>query len=366
MNLVFLIDVSGSMNSQNKLPLLKRAMKLMVKNLNEDDRVAIVTYAGSSGLVLESTPVKDRHQILSVLDRLQSGGSTAGAVGIQLAYQVARENLINNGQNRVILCTDGDFNVGVTDNEDLTELIRRGGKDGVFLNIFGFGMGNIKDDRLEQLSNDGNGTYGYIDSFQEAQKVFSEQLQGTLATVAKDVKFQLEFNPSQVAAYRLIGYENRMLAREDFNDDTKDAGEVGAGHAVTALYEMVPVGVEGTIGTVDEHHYIENPTSEVQNLKSSDELFFLKIRYKDPDASSSQLMTFPVKDNDRSYTKAGGDFRFASAVVQAGQLLRVSKYAGEADWGNVLKLARSGRGEDPHGYRAEFIRLCEVARDLQE
>ncbi|MEM1158630.1 MAG: von Willebrand factor type A domain-containing protein [Verrucomicrobiota bacterium] len=369
MNLVFLIDVSGSMSSQNKLPLLKRAMKLMVNNLNQADRVAMVTYAGSSGLVLDSTPVSDRHKILSALDRLKSGGSTAGAAGIELAYRVAQENLIDEGQNRVILCTDGDFNVGVINNSDLTDLIRRGGKEGIFLNIFGFGMGNIKDDRLEQLSNDGNGTYGYIDSFQEAQKVFSEQLQGTLATVAKDVKFQLEFNPSQVAAYRLIGYENRMLAREDFNDDTKDAGEVGAGHTVTALYEIVPVGVEGTIPEVGEHRYIqaESTKDKSRNPKlDSDELFYLKIRYKEPDASKSQLLTFPVKDDDQSDTESGGDFQFAAAVAQAGQLLRGSKYAGKADWETVLKLARAGRGEDPHGYRAEFIRLSEVARDLQK
>jgi Ca-activated chloride channel family protein len=370
MNLVFLIDVSGSMRSENKLPLLKRAMQLLVKNLNEDDRVAIVTYAGSSGLVLDSTPVSDKHAIISALDRLKSGGSTAGAAGIELAYRTAREHLIKNGQNRVILCTDGDFNVGVTNNDDLVELVRKGGKDGVFLSIFGFGMGNIKDDRLEKLSNDGNGNYGYIDSFQEAQKVFGEQLQGTLATVAKDVKFQIEFNPSKVAAYRLIGYENRMLAREDFNDDTKDAGEVGAGHTVTALYEIVPVGVKGTIASVDEHRYVKETNQELrtsnQEQKNSDELFFLKIRYKDPEASTSQLMTFPIKDSDRSYSKAGGDFQFAAAVAQAGQLLRGSKYAGEADWDTVLKLAREGRGEDPHGYRAEFIRLSEVARGLMK
>ncbi|MEM6883783.1 MAG: von Willebrand factor type A domain-containing protein [Verrucomicrobiota bacterium] len=367
MNLVFLIDVSGSMSSPNKLPLLKRAMKLMVNNLNEQDRVAMVTYAGNSGIVLESTPVRNKQWILAALENLESGGSTAGAAGIELAYRVARENLIDEGQNRVILCTDGDFNVGVTDNDDLTELIRRGGKDGVFLNIFGFGMGNIKDDRLEQLSNDGNGTYGYIDTFQEAQKVFGDQLQGTLATVAKDVKFQIEFNPSQVAAYRLIGYENRMLARQDFNDDTKDAGEVGAGHTVTALYEIVPLGVEGTIPEVDEHRYIEDQETEYRNPKSdSDELFFLKIRYKEPDARKSQLITYPVQDGDRSYTKAGADFQFAAAVAQAGLLLRGSKYSGEADWETVLKLARSGRADDPHGYRAEFIRLSEVARDLQK
>jgi Ca-activated chloride channel family protein len=374
MNLVFLIDVSGSMRPANKLPLLKRAMKTLVKNLNEEDRVAMVTYAGSSGLVLDSTPVSDRQSILEALDRLNSGGSTAGASGIKLAYEVAREHFDDDAMNRVILCTDGDFNVGTTNNDELLSLIRKRSNEGIFLNIYGFGMGNIKDDRLEKLSNEGNGTYGYIDNYQEAQKVFGEQLEGTLATVAKDVKFQLEFNPQAVAAYRLIGYENRMLAREDFNDDTKDAGEVGAGHTVTALYEIVPVGVEGTVTDVDPHRYIEEGESGTKKTSlwerliggKEDELFFLKIRYKQPDEDSSQLMTFPIKDNDRNYTKASDDFRFAAAVAGFGQLLRGSRYSGELEWDHILEMARGSRGEDNHGHRAEFIRLAETARELQE
>jgi Ca-activated chloride channel family protein len=373
MNLVFLIDVSGSMRPANKLPLLKRAMKTLVKNLNEEDRVAMVTYAGSSGLVLDSTPVSDRQSILEALDRLNSGGSTAGASGIKLAYEVAREHFDDDAMNRVILCTDGDFNVGTTNNDELLSLIRKRSNEGIFLNIYGFGMGNIKDDRLEKLSNEGNGTYGYIDNYQEAQKVFGEQLEGTLATVAKDVKFQLEFNPQAVAAYRLIGYENRILAREDFNDDTKDAGEVGAGHTVTALYEIVPVGVEGTVADVDPHRYIEEGESGTKKTSlwerliggKEEELFFLKIRYKQPDEDSSQLMTFPVKDNDRNYTKASDDFRFAAAVAGFGQLLRGSRYSGELEWDHILEMARGSRGEDNHGHRAEFIRLAETAAELQ-
>lgn len=375
MNLVFLIDVSGSMRPDNKLPLLKRSMQTLVKNLNEEDRVAIVTYAGHSGLVLDSTPASDRQTILAALENLRSGGSTAGASGIALAYQVAREHLDKNAMNRVILCTDGDFNVGTTNNEELVSLIRARRNDGIFLNIYGFGMGNIKDDRLEKLSNEGNGTYGYIDSYQEAQKVFGEQLEGTLATVAKDVKFQLEFNPRLVAAYRLIGYENRMLAREDFNDDTKDAGEVGAGHTVTALYEIVPVGVEGTVADVDPHRYIEEARETTEAKKTSllkrlvggrdEELFYLKIRYKQPNQNTSELMTLPVKDDRQNFSQASDDFRFAAAVAGFGQLLRGSSYAGELEWSRVIELAQGARSEDRHGHRAEFIRLAEAARELQ-
>ncbi len=375
MNLVFLIDVSGSMNQPNKLPLLKRSLRLMVQNLAPEDRVAIVTYAGSAGLVLESTPASHRESILSALENLKAGGSTAGGEGIRLAYETARQHRIEGAMNRVILCTDGDFNVGETNDDALLKLIRQRRNEGIFLNIFGFGMGNLKDERLEKLSNEGDGSYGYIDSFQEARKVFVTELQGTLQTVAKDVKFQIEFNPSKVAAYRLIGYENRLLKREDFNDDTKDAGEVGAGHTVTALYEIVPVGVQGTTGSVDPHRYVETTPQQESWFKrltsdrNDSELFFLKIRHKVPDADESQLMTLPVRDNNQSASKAGTDFEFAAAVAWFGQLLRESRHAGgdsEEAWQKVLELARRGVGKDLSGHRAELVRLIETAATLRK
>ncbi|MDX6767024.1 MAG: VWA domain-containing protein [Candidatus Methylacidiphilales bacterium] len=363
MNLVFLVDVSGSMSSENKLPLVQKALKLLTRNLEKRDRVAIVVYAGSTGLVLDSTA--DKAAILEAIDRMQAGGSTNGEGGIRLAYRVAAEHYRENGINRVILCTDGDFNVGVTDREDLVSLIERKRKEGVFLNIYGFGMGNLKDATLEQLADKGNGAYGYIDSFAEARKAFVEQLSGTLVTVAKDVKFQIEFNPAQVAAWRQIGYENRQLARQDFNDDTKDAGEVGAGHTVTVLYEIVPAG--GEIPSAPEaHRYLaENRKPETGSLKSSsNELLFLKIRYKEPKEDESKLQTFAVKDGGNTWQKASPDFKFAASVASFGMLLRESPHAGASNWGQVLALGRAGLGEDPQGYRSEYLRLVETARDL--
>lgn len=369
MNLVFLVDVSGSMSSENKLPLVQKSLRLLTKNLERRDRVAIVVYAGSTGLVLDSTP--DKNRILEAIDRMQSGGSTNGAGGIRLAYQVARDHYIKNGINRVILCTDGDFNVGTTDRGELVSMIENKRQEGVFLNIYGFGMGNLKDATLEQLANKGNGTYGYIDSFAEARKVFSEQLSGTLVTVAKDVKFQIEFNPSQVAAWRQIGYENRQLARQDFNDDTKDAGEVGAGHTVTVLYEIVPAGGEVPVAP-DVHRYLEeNPKSQSasggSNPKGGNkEMLFLKIRYKEPTADESKLLTFPVKDGGQVWERASGDFKFAASVASFGMLLRESPYKGSSTWAQALALARAGKGEDEHGHRAEYLRLVELAKDLSK
>lgn len=367
MNLVFLVDVSGSMSSENKLPLVQKSLRLLTKNLERRDRVAIVVYAGSTGLVLDST--SDKNRILEAIDRMQSGGSTNGAGGIRLAYQVARDHYIKNGINRVILCTDGDFNVGTTDRGELVSMIENKRQEGVFLNIYGFGMGNLKDATLEQLANKGNGTYGYIDSFAEARKVFSEQLSGTLVTVAKDVKFQIEFNPSQVAAWRQIGYENRQLARQDFNDDTKDAGEVGAGHTVTVLYEIVPAGGEVPMAP-DAHRYLEeNPKSQSatggSNPKGGNkEMLFLKIRYKEPTAEESKLLTFPVKDGGQVWERASGDFKFAASVASFGMLLRESPYRGGSTWSQALALGRAGKGEDEHGHRAEYLRLVELAKDL--
>ena len=361
-NLVFLVDVSGSMDSPDKLPLLKNALKLMIDKLGENDRVAMVVYAGSSGLVLPSTSGQFKETILAALDRLQAGGSTNGASGIQLAYQTARQNLIAGGTNRVILATDGDFNVGITDQGALTRLIEDEAKSGVFLSVLGFGTGNLKDSTMEKLADRGNGNYAYIDTINEARKVLVEQLGGTLVTIAKDVKLQLEFNPRRVAEYRLIGYENRLLRNEDFNDDTKDAGEIGAGHTVTALYELVPSGVETGLPAVDELKY--QRTVEPTEAAASDELVTLKLRYKEPDGQQSKLITTVVQDSDRAYAQASEDFRFAAAVAGFGLVLRDSQYRGDLTLGAVQELAVASRGADENGYRAEFISLVKQAQTL--
>lgn len=363
-NLVFLVDVSGSMDDPAKLPLLKNALRLMIDKLGENDRVAMVVYAGSSGLALPSTSGQFKETILSALDRLQAGGSTNGASGIQLAYQTARQNLIAGGTNRVILATDGDFNVGVTDQGALTQLIEDEAKSGVFLSVLGFGAGNLKDSTMEKLADRGNGNYAYIDTINEARKVLVEQLGGTLVTIAKDVKLQLEFNPRRVAQYRLIGYENRLLRSEDFNDDTKDAGEIGAGHTVTALYEIVPAGVETGAGVpaVDELKY--QRTIEPTEAAASDELLTLKLRYKEPDGQESKLITTVVQDSDRAYAQASEDFRFAAAVAGFGLVLRGSEYRGDLTLGAVQELAVASRGADENGYRAEFIGLIKQAEAL--
>ena len=361
-NLVFLVDVSGSMQSPDKLPLLKNALKLMIDKLGENDRMAMVAYAGSSGVVLPSTSGQFKETILASLDRLQAGGSTNGASGIQLAYQTSRQNLIDGGTNRVILATDGDFNVGITDQGALTRLIEDEAKSGVFLSVLGFGTGNLKDSTMEKLADRGNGNYAYIDTINEARKVLVEQLGGTLVTIAKDVKLQLEFNPRRVAKYRLIGYENRLLRNEDFNDDTKDAGEIGAGHTVTALYELVPAGEETGVPVVDELKY--QRAVEPTEAAGSDELLTLKLRYKQPDGQESKLITAVVQDSDRAYAQASEDFRFATAVAGFGMVLRDSQYRGDLTLGAVHELASASRGTDESGYRAEFIGLVEQAEAL--
>ncbi len=364
-NLVFLIDVSGSMNSPDKLPLLREGMKLLVEQLGENDRVAIVVYAGNSGLVLPPTLGDRRQQIIRALDRLQAGGSTNGGAGIQLAYDTAVANFIEGGVNRVILATDGDFNVGVTNNGDLTRLIEEKAESGVFLSVLGFGTGNLNDAGMEALANRGNGNYGYLDSIREARKVLVEQMGGTLITIAKDVKFQVEFNPAEVSAYRLIGYENRVLENQDFNDDAIDAGEIGAGHTVTALFEVVPAGVELDVPGVDDLRYQTAPaTTDI--ARSSGELLTVKVRYKEPDEDTSLLIDTPVQDAGRSFDEATGDFRFASSVAAFGMLLRNSPYSGDATFDMVLDIADDSRGADPEGYRDEFVDLVRRARAIRD
>lgn len=363
-NLVFLIDVSGSMQSQNKLPLVIQGLKLLVNQLTENDRVAIVVYAGAAGTVLDSTTGDHKPVILAALDRLQAGGSTNGAGGIRQAYEVAQQHFIKGGTNRVILCSDGDFNVGTTSQSELVSLIEDKAKSGVFLTVLGFGLGNYKDSTMEKLADKGNGNYGYVDSLNEAKKIFVEQMSGTLITIAKDVKIQIEFNPAQVGAYRLIGYENRILAKEDFNNDKKDAGEIGAGHTVTALYEIVPIGQPiPTDGNVDALKY-QTPAATTPAAAESKEMLTLKLRYKAPDGDTSQLISFPVSDADKKFSQASPDFVWATAVAQFGLLLRDSTHKGNATMASVLEMAQSSRGADPQGYRTEFLELVNAAARL--
>ena len=364
-NLVFLLDVSGSMSPPDKLPLLKKAFSLLVEQLRPSDRVAIVVYAGAAGLVLPSTPGNKRGKILEAVERLDAGGSTAGGAGIALAYETARKHFIEGGNNRVILATDGDFNVGASSDGEMVRLIERERESGVFLTVLGFGTGNLKDSKMEQIADHGNGNFHYVDGLLEARKVLVEEMGGTLLTVAKDVKLQIEFNPARVAAYRLIGYENRLLADEDFNDDTKDAGELGAGHTVTALYEIVPAGQPLPRGDVDPLRY--QPAADPPGAGGADatafegELLYVKVRYKDPDGSESQLLAHAVEDRSRA---PSGGFRFAAAVAGFGMLLRESPHAGGLTLDDVVALAEEGKGSDARGYRGEFIRLVETVRDL--
>jgi Ca-activated chloride channel family protein len=364
-NLVFLIDVSGSMSSPDKLPLLQRSLSALVENLSDADRVAIVTYAGSSGLVLESTQGKAKREILAAIANLRSGGSTNGSGGIQLAYETARQNFLKGGNNRVILCTDGDFNVGVTDQGGLQKLIETERESGVFLSVLGFGTGNLKDSTMETLADKGNGNYAYIDSISEGRKVLVEQMGSTLFTIAKDVKIQVEFNPARVAGYRLIGYENRLLAKEDFNNDKIDAGEIGAGHTVTALYEIIPAGqsVQGS-PSVDPLKY-QQP--EPKAATESNEILTVKVRYKAPAGEKSSLIEIPLPASETpSADKASEDFRFAAAVAAFGMKLRGSPHVGEIQWAEIQDLARGALGKDPGSYRAEFLTLIEKAKTLQK
>lgn len=356
-NLVFLIDVSGSMNNADKLPLLKQAYRMMVNQLSDKERVAIVVYAGAAGKVLDSTPGSQKSTIMQAIDNLTAGGSTAGGQGIQLAYQIAQENFIKGGNNRVVLATDGDFNIGVSNTADLTRLIEEKRQKGIFLTVLGFGNGNYKDNRMEQLADKGNGNYYYIDTLQEAKKVLVQELGSTLFTIAKDVKIQVEFNPTQVKAYRLIGYENRVMAKEDFNDDTKDAGELGAGHTVTALYEIVLAGSEETFGDVDPLKY------QTTQVAPSDDLLTVKLRYKKPDEDVSKLIEKTIAKSEITAAPQG-DFAFAAAVAEFGMLLRQSEHKGNATYSQVLQAAQNAKGEDSFGYRAEFIKLVEQAQVL--
>jgi len=365
-NFVFLLDVSGSMDVPNKLELVKSSIKLLTNNLRKTDRVAIVVYAGAAGVVLESTEGTDKQKIMEAVDGLHAGGSTAGGEGIQLAYKIAEKNFIENGNNRIVLCTDGDFNVGVSSNNELESLIESKRKTGVYLTVLGYGMGNYKDDKLQILAEKGNGNHAYIDNIQEANKVLVNEFGSTMYTVAKDVKIQVEFNPAQVNAYRLIGYESRLLNKEDFNDDTKDAGELGSGHTVTALYEIIPAGVKNTYGGVDNLKYQtnNNTTNSVQPNNSS-ELLTVKLRYKLPKSDSSNKMEVPVLMSDIN-KKPSSDFKFIMAVSMFGQLLRESDFKGNSSYDKVIELANNGIGTDPHGYRREFVRLVESVNQLDK
>lgn len=363
-NLVFLIDVSGSMESPNKLPLLKNAFNLLVNQLRPNDRVAIVVYAGAAGLVLESTPGSQKETILKAIDRLSAGGSTAGGQGLKLAYKVAEENLIKGGNNRIIIASDGDFNVGPSSNAEMERMIETEREKGIFITVLGFGMGNYKDDKMEIIANKGNGNYSYIDNIQEARKVLVSEFAGTLFTIAKDVKFQLEFNPARVQAYRLIGYENRLLNKEDFNNDKKDAGEMGAGHTVTALYEIIPAGSDEKIGGVDPLKYQAN-ASKVKPDPNS-ELLTIKLRYKQPDGETSILIDKPERGRLIPLNQTSDNFRFSAAVAQFGLLLRGSEFKGNANIDQVVSMARDSRGNDDEGFRSEFIQLVRTASAFGE
>ncbi|ELR72628.1 Von Willebrand factor type A domain protein [Fulvivirga imtechensis AK7] len=354
-NLVFLIDVSGSMSSANKLPLLKSAFKLLVDELRPQDNVAIVVYAGAAGLVLPSTAGSDKETIINALEQLSAGGSTAGGAGINLAYNVAQQHFKKGGNNRVILATDGDFNVGASSNAEMERLIEEKRDSGIFLTVLGFGMGNYKDSKMEVIADKGNGNYAYIDNILEAKKVFVNEFGGTLFTIAKDVKIQVEFNPAKVKAYRLIGYENRALRNEDFNNDKKDAGELGAGHTVTALYEIIPVGVESQFDPIDELKYQENKIA--QEAYKSKELMTVKLRYKQPDGDKSKLITHALMDNQVDLDKTSANFKWSAAVAGFGMLLRNSEFKGDLTHDDVLKLAQESKGSDQEGYRIEFINM---------
>ncbi len=370
-NLVFLVDTSGSMNSPHKLPLVIEGMQMLAKQLEKGDRVAIVVYAGSAGLVLDSTSAKRTKKINQALSGLAAGGSTNGGAGIELAYQTARENFVDGGVNRVILCSDGDFNVGTTGTDALVRLVENEAKSGVFLTVLGFGMGNHNDAMMEQISGRGNGNYAFIDNSKEARKVLVEQASGTLVTIAKDVKLQVDFNPAKVASYRLIGYENRMLATEDFNDDKKDAGEIGAGHSVTALYEIVPVGVDSDPARpkIDESKYTVKPAPIEEagdvDVPTSNETLTVRIRYKQPDGDTSTRVDFPITDDGGSFDAAGEATRFAASVAGFAMQLRRSEHAGDWTMTDVLETAKSSRGSDEDELRSEFIQLVEKASELK-
>ncbi|SHK18297.1 vWA domain-containing protein [Hymenobacter psychrotolerans] len=359
-NLVFLVDVSGSMYGADRLGLVQAGLRLLVKELRPQDRVALVVYAGAAGLVLPPTPGNKRGEILRAIDNLQAGGSTAGGAGLRLAYQVARDNFQKDGNNRVVLATDGDFNVGEKSDDAMERLVVQERESGVFLTVLGVGQGNYQDKKMELLADKGNGNYAYLDNLDEARRVLVRQFGGTLFTLAKDVKLQVEFNPARVREYRLIGYENRALAAEDFNNDRKDAGELGAGHTVTALYEVVPVGAPPV---VDKLKYQAAATE--QPAPASADLLTVKMRYKEPQGSKSQLLERTLRGPAVPVERASENLRFAAAVAQFGMLLRESEHRGEATFGATAKLAETARGKDAEGYRAEFVRLVKAAEGLR-
>ncbi len=362
-NLVFLIDVSGSMQDEDKLPLLKKSLLLLTKNLNENDNVSIVTYAGSAGLALPSTSGADRSDIEDAIEDLEAGGSTAGGEGIQLAYKVARKHFKKNGNNRVIIAADGDFNVGMSSEDKLVRLIEKERESGVFLSVLGFGTGNYQDSNMQQLADKGNGNHYYIDGLQEAKKVLVNEMSGTLFNIAKDVKIQVEFNPAKVQAYRLIGYENRMLNKEDFNDDQKDAGEIGAGHTVTALYEVIPVDVKSDfVKTVDRLKY-----QKVANISENnpEDLLTVKLRYKNPDGDESRKITIEVPDGNQHWELASDNFRLAAAVAEFGMMLRNSEFKSKASYEQALLITKTAKGIDENGYRTELANLIKAAKNLR-
>lgn len=361
-NFVFLIDVSGSMWGPTRLDLVKSSMKLLVNNLRDDDKVSIVTYASGVDEKLSSASGKDKQKIFEVLDQLQAGGGTSGAAAIERAYNLARKNFIQGGNNRIILCTDGDFNIGISSEDALVRMIEKERKDGIFLSILGYGMGNYKDKKMQALAQAGNGNHAYIDNMQEANKVLVSEFGSTMYAVAKDVKLQLEFNPDKVQAYRLVGYETRLLAAEDFNDDTKDAGEMGAGHTVTAFYEIIPIGVESNFFNVDKLKYQKNKEKLTNKGLTSPDLLTVKLRYKEIDSDKSDKIEVAIID--KGDNNPSEDFKFASAVAMFGQLLRNSDYKGHATYDDVIKLAKEGKGADENGYRSEFARLVEVTKGL--
>lgn len=352
-NLVFLIDVSGSMQDENKLPLVKSSLRLLVEQLRPVDKISMVVYAGAAGVVLLPTNGSEKREILEALDNLEAGGSTAGGAGLSLAYQLAKMNYDSKANNRVILATDGDFNVGPSSNAEMIRLIETKREDGIFLTVLGFGMGNYKDSKMEKLADKGNGNYAYIDGLKEAKKVLATQLGATLFTIAKDVKLQVEFNPEKVAAYRLIGYENRVLEDEDFNNDKKDAGDLGAGHCVTALYEIIPHGSQSRFYKVDDLKY--QKTKPIKDQSLSGEVMTIKFRYKAPTQSRSQLLQAVVNDASKSLNETSTDFRWAASVAAFGMRLRNSEYVQNFSYDEIIQLAESAKGADEFGYRDEFI-----------
>jgi Ca-activated chloride channel family protein len=361
-NLVFLIDVSGSMNSSNKLPLVKTSLKMLVDQLRPVDNVAIVVYAGAAGLTLPSTPGSDKEKIKDAIDNLEAGGSTAGGEGIKLAYKIAGQKFIKGGNNRIILATDGDFNVGASSDKDMEQLIEQERKSGISISILGFGMGNYKDSKMEKIADKGHGNYAYIDNITEATKSMVTEFGGTLFTVAKDVKMQVEFNPAKVQAYRLLGYEDRLMAKEDFNNDKKIAGDMGVGHNVTALYEIIPVGVKDSFTSVDPLKY--QKTVNIKTINTSPEIMTVKFRYKQPDSDVSKMEFVTVADNALSINKTSEDFRFAAAVAEYGMLLRDSQFKQNSKFDQLIQMAKSAKGKDDNGYRAEFIRLAESTKNM--